>query len=258
MSTSLALIEVNKRALAVRQILENEGAENAETALVALAESQGDAAVAVVIGNMRPIDLNKLVRDFDYTKSSVAIDLLEPQKAAELLKSESSMWSQDHIQAKPEEIQADATSLICQLVLVNENDDRRRAVIEAIAGTEWGGHFLRFIFVCREDAYRYFKQKHVDYDQVFQGDWQELLSVMSILTPLIFDEVGKDVCGDMLRLDDVAHMDVVVDSDDDEEEIEESFVDPIQQFQISKIRELRELAGSKQIEAEDEDTLQLR
>lgn len=260
MVTSLALMDANKRALAVRMILENEGAENAETALVALAESQGDSAVAIVLGDMRPIDLNKLVRDFDYTKSSIAIELIEPLKAAELLKSESLMWDQQVIQSEPEKIRDEATSLICQLVLVNETDDRRRAFIEAIAETDWGSNFLRFIFLCRDDALWFFKHKTFDQstmemasiEQVTPGDCQELLFVMSDLTPIIFKAVGEDVSRDMQAIEELTLTDQL---DDEEEEVQ---YDPIKQFLVSRIRELRELAGSKETEIEDEDTLQLR
>lgn len=154
----------------------------AGTSLENIAAEQGDGAMLAVFAEMDILTVAKIVREHDATIPSIATWLMDAESVKKLLNVEPSYW-----QNMDDEslfcAQTEAHSLLAQIFLSYEDDEKQRAVLKAIVQDDFGLLYLSIPFVGHD-----FTELEYDEEQV-SGSIEELLLKIKSLDEEAYNEV---------------------------------------------------------------------
>jgi hypothetical protein len=118
----------------------------AGTSLEKIASEQGDNAMLAVFAEMDILTVAKIVREHDATIPSIATWLMDADSIKKLLNVEPSYW-----QNLDEEslfcAQTEAHSLLAQIFLSYEDDEKQREILKAIVEDDFGLLYLSLPFI---------------------------------------------------------------------------------------------------------------
>tara|TARA_R110002153_G_scaffold124543_3_gene270963 strand:+ start:72234 stop:72881 length:648 start_codon:yes stop_codon:yes gene_type:complete len=154
----------------------------AGTSLEKIASEQGDTAMLAVFAEMDILTVAKIVREHDATIPSIATWLMDAESVKKLLNVEPSYW-----QNLDEEslfcAQTEAHSLLAQIFLSNEDDEKQREILKAIVQDDFGLLYLSLPFIGHD-----FSELEHDEEQV-SGSIEELLMKIKTLDEESYNEV---------------------------------------------------------------------
>ena len=154
----------------------------AGTSLEKIASEQGDTAMLAVFAEMDILTVAKIVREHDATIPSIATWLMDAESIKKLLNVEPSYW-----QNMDEEslfcAQTEAHSLLAQIFLSYEDDEKQREILKAIVQDDFGLLYLSIPFVGHD-----FTELEYDEEQV-SGSIEELLMKIKSLDEEAYNEV---------------------------------------------------------------------
>jgi hypothetical protein len=140
----------------------------AGTSLEQIASEQGDNAMLAVFAEMDILTVAKIVREHDATIPSIATWLMDTDSIKKLLNVEPSYW-----QNLDEEslfcAQTEAHSLLAQIFLSYEDDEKQREILKAIVEDDFGLLYLSLPFIGHD-----FSELEYDEEPV-SGSIEELL-----------------------------------------------------------------------------------
>lgn len=140
----------------------------AGTSLEQIASEQGDTAMLAVFAEMDILTVAKIVREHDATIPSIATWLMDTDSIKKLLNVEPSYW-----QNLDEEslfcAQTEAHSLLAQIFLSYEDDEKQREILKAIVEDDFGLLYLSLPFIGHD-----FSELEYDEEPV-SGSIEELL-----------------------------------------------------------------------------------
>jgi hypothetical protein len=140
----------------------------AGTSLEQIASEQGDTAMLAVFAEMDILTVAKIVREHDATIPSIATCLMDTDSIKKLLNVEPSYW-----QNLDEEslfcAQTEAHSLLAQIFLSYEDDEKQREILKAIVEDDFGLLYLSLPFIGHD-----FSELEYDEEPV-SGSIEELL-----------------------------------------------------------------------------------
>ena len=175
--TSNALI----LATDITEQAQNSGRE-AGTSLERIASEQGDTAMLAVFSEMDILTVAKIVREHDATIPSIATWLMDAESIKKLLNVEPSYW-----QNLDEEslfcAQTEAHSLLAQIFLSYEDDEKQTEILKAIIQDDFGLLYLSLPFIGHD-----FSEIEFDEEQV-SGSIEELLVKIKNLDDEAYNEV---------------------------------------------------------------------
>lgn len=175
--TSNALI----LATDITEQAQNSGRE-AGTSLEKIASEQGDTAMLAVFSEMDILTVAKIVREHDATIPSIATWLMDAESIKKLLNVEPSYW-----QNLDEEslfcAQTEAHSLLAQIFLSYEDDEKQTEILKAIIQDDFGLLYLSLPFIGHD-----FSEIEFDEEQV-SGSIEELLLKIKNLDDEAYNEV---------------------------------------------------------------------
>lgn len=154
----------------------------AGTSLEQIASEQGDNAMLAVFAEMDILTVAKIVREHDATIPSIATWLMDADSIKKLLNVEPSYW-----QNLDEEslfcAQTEAHSLLAQIFLSYEDDEKQREILKAIVGDDFGLLYLSLPFIGHD-----FSELEYDEEPV-SGSIEELLLKIKNLDEESYREV---------------------------------------------------------------------
>jgi hypothetical protein len=154
----------------------------AGTSLEKIASEQGDTAMLAVFAEMDILTVAKIVREHDATIPSIATWLMDADSIKKLLNVEPSYW-----QNLDEEslfcAQTEAHSLLAQIFLSYEDDEKQREILKAIIQDDFGLLYLSLPFIGHD-----FSELEYDEEQV-SGSIEELLLKIKTLDEEAYNEV---------------------------------------------------------------------
>lgn len=155
---------------------------DAGTSLEKIASEQGDTAMLAVFAEMDILTVAKIVREHDATIPSIATWLMDAESIKKLLNVEPSYW-----QNMDDEslfcAQTEAHSLLAQIFLSYEDDEKQREILKAIVQDDFGLLYLSLPFIGHD-----FSELEYDEEQV-SGSVEELLLKIKNLDEESYDEV---------------------------------------------------------------------
>jgi hypothetical protein len=154
----------------------------AGTSLEKIASEQGDNAMLAVFSEMDILTVAKIVREHDATIPSIATWLMDADSIKKLLNVEPSYW-----QNLDEEslfcAQTEAHSLLAQIFLSYEDDEKQLEILKAIIQDDFGLLYLSLPFIGHD-----FSELEYDEEQV-SGSIEELLLKIKSLDEEAYREV---------------------------------------------------------------------
>lgn len=154
----------------------------AGTSLEKIASEQGDTAMLAVFSEMDILTVAKIVREHDATIPSIATWLMDADSIKKLLNVEPSYW-----QNLDEEslfcAQTEAHSLLAQIFLSYEDDEKQLEILKAIIQDDFGLLYLSLPFIGHD-----FSELEYDEEQV-SGSIEELLLKIKNLDEEAYREV---------------------------------------------------------------------
>jgi len=154
----------------------------AGTSLEKIASEQGDTAMLAVFSEMDILTVAKIVREHDATIPSIATWLMDAESIKKLLNVEPSYW-----QNLDEEslfcAQTEAHSLLAQIFLSYEDDEKQTEILKAIIQDDFGLLYLSLPFIGHD-----FSEMEFDEEQV-SGSIEELLLKIKNLDDEAYNEV---------------------------------------------------------------------
>jgi hypothetical protein len=154
----------------------------AGTSLEAIASEQGDETMLAVLTEMDILTVAKIVREHDATIPSIATWLMDADSVKQLLNVEPSYWQN----MEEDEVfcaQTEAHSLLTQIFLSSDDDEKQREVLNAIFEDDFGLLYLSLPFVGHD-----FSEIEEDEEQT-SGSIEELLMKIKTLSEEVYNEV---------------------------------------------------------------------
>lgn len=154
----------------------------AGTSLEAIASEQGDDTMLAVLTEMDILTVAKIVREHDATIPSIATWLMDAESIKQLLNVEPSYWQN----MDDDEVfcaQTEAHSLLAQIFLSFDDDEKQREVLNAIVEDDFGLLYLSLPFVGHD-----FSELEEDEEQT-SGSIEELLMKIKTLNEEAYREV---------------------------------------------------------------------
>ena len=154
----------------------------AGTSLEAIASEQGDATMLAVLKEMDILTVAKIVREHDATIPSIATWLMDAESIKQLLNVEPSYWQnidEDHVFCA----QTEAHSLLTQIFLSSDDEEKQLEVLNAIVEDDFGLLYLSLPFVGHD-----FSEIEEDEEQT-SGSIEELLMKIKALSEDAYREV---------------------------------------------------------------------
>jgi hypothetical protein len=154
----------------------------AGTSLEAIASEQGDETMLAVLTEMDILTVAKIVREHDATIPSIATWLMDAESIKQLLNVEPSYWQnleEDHVFCA----QTEAHSLLSQIFLSSDDEEKQLEVLKAIVEDDFGLLYLSLPFVGHD-----FSELEEDEEQT-SGSIEELLMKIKALDEEAYREV---------------------------------------------------------------------
>lgn len=154
----------------------------AGTSLEAIASEQGDDTMLAVLTEMDILTVAKIVREHDATIPSIATWLMDAESIKQLLNVEPSYWQN----MKDDEVfcaQSEALSLLTQIFIAADDEEKQRDVLQAIFEDDFGLLYLSLPFVGQD-----FSELEEDEEQT-SGSIEELLMKIKSLSEEVYKEV---------------------------------------------------------------------
>lgn len=154
----------------------------AGTSLEAIASEQGDETMLAVLTEMDILTVAKIVREHDATIPSIATWLMDAESIKQLLNVEPSYWQnldEEHVFCA----QTEAHSLLSQIFLSSDDDEKQLEVLKAIVEDDFGLLYLSLPFVGHD-----FSEIEEDEEQT-SGSIEELLMKIKTLDEDAYREV---------------------------------------------------------------------
>jgi len=154
----------------------------AGTSLEAIASEQGDETMLAVLTEMDILTVAKIVREHDATIPSIATWLMDAESIKQLLNVEPSYWQnmdEDHVFCA----QTEAHSLLSQIFLSTDDEEKQLEVLKAIVEDDFGLLYLSLPFVGHD-----FSEIEEDEEQT-SGSIEELLMKIKSLDEEAYREV---------------------------------------------------------------------
>ena len=154
----------------------------AGTSLEAIASEQGDATMLAVLTEMDILTVAKIVREHDATIPSIATWLMDAESIKQLLNVEPSYWQnmdEDTVFCA----QSEAHSLLTQIFLSSDDNEKQLEVLNAIVEDDFGLLYLSLPFVGHD-----FSEIEEDEEQI-SGSIEELLMKIKSLSEFAYREV---------------------------------------------------------------------
>ncbi|MEP1446192.1 MAG: hypothetical protein ABJK37_08795 [Paraglaciecola sp.] len=175
--TSNALI----LATDITEQAQNSGRE-AGTSLERIASEQGDTAMLAVFSEMDILTVAKIVREHDATIPSIATWLMDAESIKKLLNVEPSYW-QNLDEDSLFSAQNEAHSLLAQIFLSHDDDEKQKEILKAIIQDDFGLLYLSLPFIGHD-----FSELEYDEEQI-SGSIEELLLKIKNLDEEAYNEV---------------------------------------------------------------------
>lgn len=154
----------------------------AGTSLEAIASEQGDETMLAVLTEMDILTVAKIVREHDATIPSIATWLMDAESIKQLLNVEPSYWQnmdEEHVFCA----QTEAHSLLSQIFLSTDDEEKQLDVLKAIVEDDFGLLYLSLPFVGHD-----FSEIEEDEEQT-SGSIEELLMKIKSLDEEAYREV---------------------------------------------------------------------
>ena len=154
----------------------------AGTSLETIASEQGDETMLAVLTEMDILTVAKIVREHDATIPSIATWLMDADSIKQLLNVEPSYWQnidEDHVFCA----QTEAHSLLAQIFLSSDDEEKQLEVLNAIVEDDFGLLYLSLPFVGHD-----FSEIEEDEEQT-SGSIEELLMKIKTLNEEAYREV---------------------------------------------------------------------
>jgi len=154
----------------------------AGTSLETIASEQGDETMLAVLTEMDILTVAKIVREHDATIPSIATWLMDADSIKQLLNVEPSYWQnldEDHVFCA----QTEAHSLLTQIFLSSDDEEKQLEVLNAIVEDDFGLLYLSLPFVGHD-----FSEIEEDEEQT-SGSIEELLMKIKTLNEEAYREV---------------------------------------------------------------------
>ena len=154
----------------------------AGTSLEAIAAEHGDETMMAVLTEMDILTVAKIVREHDATIPSIATWLMDAESIKQLLNVEQSYWQnmdEDHVFCA----QTEAHSLLSQIFLSTDDEEKQLEVLKAIVEDDFGLLYLSLPFVGHD-----FSEIEEDEEQT-SGSIEELLMKIKSLDEDAYREV---------------------------------------------------------------------
>lgn len=154
----------------------------AGTSLEMIAAEQGDATMLAVLTEMDILTVAKIVREHDATIPSIATWLMDAESIKQLLNVEPSYWQnmdEDSVFCA----QTEAHSLLTQIFLSSDDEEKQLEVLNAIVEDDFGLLYLSLPFVGHD-----FSEIEEDEEQM-SGSIEELLMKIKSLSEEAYREV---------------------------------------------------------------------
>ena len=154
----------------------------AGTSLENIASEQGDETMLAVLTEMDILTVAKIVREHDATIPSIATWLMDAESIKQLLNVEPSYWQnidEDHVFCA----QTEAHSLLTQIFLSSDDEEKQLEVLTAIVEDDFGLLYLSLPFVGHD-----FSELEEDEEQT-SGSIEELLMKIKTLSEEAYREV---------------------------------------------------------------------
>jgi hypothetical protein len=154
----------------------------AGTSLETIASEQGDETMLAVLSEMDILTVAKIIREHDATIPSIATWLMDAESIKQLLNVEPSYW-----QTMDEDTvfcaQTEAHSLLSQIFLSYEDDEKQKEILKAIVEDDFGLLYLSLPFIGHD-----FSEMEYDEEQL-SGSIEELLFKIKTLDEDAYKEV---------------------------------------------------------------------
>ena len=140
----------------------------AGTSLETIAAEQGDATMLAVLSEMDILTVAKIIREHDATIPSIATWLMDADSIKQLLNVEPSYWQnmdEDTVFCA----QTEAHSLLSQIFLSYDDDEKQKEILQAIVEDDFGLLYLSLPFIGHD-----FSEMEYDEEQL-SGSIEELL-----------------------------------------------------------------------------------
>lgn len=160
---------------------QNSGRE-AGTSLERIASEQGDTAMLAVFSEMDILTVAKIVREHDATIPSIATWLMDAESIKKLLNVEPSYW-QNLDEDSLFSAQNEAHSLLAQIFLSHDDDEKQKEILKAIIQDDFGLLYLSLPFIGHD-----FSELEYDEEQI-SGSIEELLLKIKNLDEEAYNEV---------------------------------------------------------------------
>lgn len=154
----------------------------AGTSLEQIASEQGDKAMLAVFAEMDILTVAKIVREHDATIPSIATWLMDAESVKKLLNVEPSYWQnldEDSLFCA----QTEAHSLLAQIFLSYEDDEKQTKILKTIVQDDFGLLYLSLPFIGQD-----FTELEYDEEPV-SGSIEELLLKIKSLDEESYNEV---------------------------------------------------------------------
>lgn len=154
----------------------------AGTSLEKIASEQGDDTMLAVLTEMDILTVAKIVREHDATIPSIATWLMDAESIKQLLNVEPSYWQnmgEDQVFCA----QTEAHSLLTQIFLSSDDEEKQLEVLNAIVEDDFGLLYLSLPFVGHD-----FSELEEDEEQT-SGSVEELLMKIKTLNEDAYHEV---------------------------------------------------------------------
>jgi len=156
----------------------------AGTSLEAIASEQGDETMLAVLTEMDILTVAKIVREHDATIPSIATWLMDADSIKQLLNVEPSYWQnmdEDQVFCA----QSEAHSLLTQIFLSYDDEEKQLEVLKAIVEDDFGLLYLSLPFVGHDFSEL---EENEDEEQI-SGSIEELLIKIKTLSEEAYREV---------------------------------------------------------------------
>jgi hypothetical protein len=154
----------------------------AGTSLETIAAEQGDETMLAVLSEMDILTVAKIIREHDATIPSIATWLMDAESIKQLLNVEPSYWQnmdEDTVFCA----QTEAHSLLSQIFLSNDDDEKQKELLKAIVEDDFGLLYLSLPFIGHD-----FSEMEYDEEQL-SGSIEELLLKIKNLDEDSYNEV---------------------------------------------------------------------
>lgn len=154
----------------------------AGTSLEAIASEQGDETMLAVLTEMDILTVAKIVREHDATIPSIATWLMDADSIKQLLNVEPSYWQsldEEHVFCA----QTEAHSLLSQIFLSSDDEEKQLDVLKAIVEDDFGLLYVSLPFVGHD-----FSEIEEDEEQT-SGSIEELLMKIKSLSLEAYTEI---------------------------------------------------------------------